>query len=127
MTTKKERTEVLFQLYEMGLSAVDADRIRRIAMTLSRWDEAECNGDIQRDETTNKPVRCYETKYDGKWTRRSYPIPDRESGAIRRLNAICKEYGLFFYHQTDPRGASLYLSKEEINGNNYTQNSTAVF
>lgn len=40
---------------------------------------------------------------------RRRPIPDRESGALKRAEAIAKAHGLTIYHQSDPRGCSLYL------------------
>lgn len=37
-------------------------------------------------------------------------IPDRERGALKRLNAIMAQYpALRYYLQTDPRGGTLYL------------------
>lgn len=42
-------------LMTAGISLDDAVALRRISMTLHRWHEAECNGEIQRDEATNIP------------------------------------------------------------------------
>ena len=40
------------------------------------------------------------------WIRARWSIPDRERGAIRRLDKLMARYpGLRYYLQTDPRGA----------------------
>jgi hypothetical protein len=80
----------------------------QFSMTLHRWYERECGTDsgcIERDET-GKPFWAY---YGGKKRTRT-AIPDRETGAIRRLTAILATVPhLSYYRQTDPRGASLYI------------------
>jgi hypothetical protein len=42
MTTTKERYEVLRRLEQIGISYDDANKLRRISMTLHRWFELEC-------------------------------------------------------------------------------------
>ena len=37
-------------------------------------------------------------------------------GALRRVKAT----GLYFYHQTDPRGAALYVANVPLNNQNYS-------
>jgi hypothetical protein len=109
----------------LNISADDALALRRASMTLSAWAVAECGNSneraswaIERDETTGKPFRCI-YPHAGKPSR--YPVPDRESGALRRIAAICKAAGIHWHHQTDPRGLALYLSKEPLEESNYTQ------
>jgi hypothetical protein len=110
--------DMLRRLERAGIEWSDAVQLRRIAMTLSRWAELECGTDggaIERDEKTGVPYwynarasylqandpRCY--------TR----VSDREAGALRRLAAIMARYPtLAAYHQTDPRGASLYVGSK---------------
>jgi len=91
----------------LGISRADAEALRRISMTLRRWFERECgidNGCIERDEDTNK------TYWLNSMSGRRYPIPDRETGARKRLDAIMRAYpGLTAYVQGDPRGSSLYI------------------
>ena len=88
-----------------GISRDDIEALRRIEMTLHRWSERECNGEVEVD-------------YDGKAWRCShvasndhrYRIPNREAGALRRLSSIMARYPhLRAYHQTDPRGCALYV------------------
>jgi hypothetical protein len=96
----------------------DANTLRRIELTLSRWCELECgteNGCIEHDEKTGIPY----------WTsartgNRSHPVPDREKDALNRLQTLCKERGWRYYYQTDSRGCALYVSLVHINGQNYT-------
>ena len=126
--TKREalrQTEQARALLSLGFTQDEAEALRRISMTLRRWYERECGdgtGCIERDETTDKPV--WRHAYSGHAT----PIPDREAGARRRLEAIVKvrnrrvrverstgdvlgpaTSNLSTYLQTDPRGAALYI------------------
>ena len=120
MTTVKERYEVLQRLDRAGIAPDDADKLRRIALTLHRWHELECgdgNGHIERDEATGTP-RYYNdnARYvDPHDPRRAHVIPDREAGALRRLKEIMRRYSRKFrpYVQGDPRGASLYLVRHK--------------
>lgn len=107
-------------------------------MTLHRWYELECgdgNGYIERDETTGKPyyVNCNSRYFGANDPRARWPIPDREKGAIRRLDKIMARYPeLAYYLQTDPRGASLYLyDPAQLNGGDidwcYIDIGTAVY
>lgn len=94
-------------LLAAGISTADAWALRRVAMTLHRWHELECgidDGGIERDETTGK------TYWYNAITGRRYPTPDRETGALKRLERIMRAYpALGHYVQGDPRGASLYI------------------
>ena len=82
-----------------------ARTLRRAQMTLHRWAEEMCNGTIQRDgeQGDGKPYRYG-------YMLSKHPVPDREAGALRRVEQVCKAAGLFYYHQTDPRGCALYVS-----------------
>lgn len=108
---QKEITEVLYRLYQLGFNSTEAQQIRGIAMTFSRWDEHECNGEIERDEATGKPFRVSECRsYAGTWQRQKYAIADREAGAQRRLDVIMAAHpDLAAYRQGDPRGCSVYI------------------
>lgn len=47
---KQQRLIRLFeQLQGLGFTYDEADALRRMQMTLSRWSEHECNGNIQRE------------------------------------------------------------------------------
>ena len=59
-TSVKQRVEVIRRLQDAGISWEHANTLRRINMTLQRWGELECNGDIQRDETTGIPYHPFQ-------------------------------------------------------------------
>lgn len=99
------------QLLAHGISYDDATALRRISMQLRRWHELECgtgDGAVERDETTGKPY------WLNAMTGRRYTIPDRETGALKRLAKIMARYpGLRPYVQGDPRGCALYLLRPD--------------
>jgi len=113
--TLKEAARLTHQenvLLNLGFTQSEATALRRISMTLHRWHERECGidgGCIERDETTNRPL--WRSEYTG----RTWPIPDRKTGALKRLRQIIHERNnrspevLNYYVQTDPRGAPLYI------------------
>ena len=116
--TRKEAERLTRQqnvLLQLGFTQAEAESLRRISMTLRRWFEAECNGDIQRDETTGIAYLQYGGGAGPFLTRRAV---DREAGAMKRLDAIVQRVNvqragkvgrLAHYIQGDPRGASLYI------------------
>ena len=125
MTTKREilrQQHQLETLQGLGFTNAEANQLRRISMTLQRWYEWECgteSGHIERDEETGKPYRI--TEWKGKQYRT--PTPDRETGAVKRLQAIiharnirqprAEDPLLSYYLQTDPRGAALYILRPQ--------------
>jgi len=116
--------ECLPRLTAIGIDYHDALALRRVAMTLHRWHELECgdgndyaswavargrkvNGSFEYDEAGAPFI---EKHIHAENKARSYPIPDRERGALKRLAAIMARYpSLATYVQGDPRGASLYI------------------
>ena len=93
---------------------------RRKAMTLRNWFEKECGDSnnyaswaIERDEVTDKP---YLVTYPHTGKMRRSPVPDREKGARKAIDKLCKKLELFYYIQTDCRGLSLYLSRKTFDG-----------
>lgn len=93
----------------LGLSDGEFDTLRRASMRLQRWAEMCCNGDIQRDEVTGKMTQTLHQDSGKTW---SFTIPDNETPALKRCQAIVDKHGLIFYHQTDPRGAPVYIGRE---------------
>lgn len=99
---------MLNALQREGIDYQDAIALRRIAMTLHRWAERECNGEIERNDGTGEAFGVY--NIDGPGPIKYCKIADRERGAQRRLAAIMARYPrLMAYEQGDPRGASLYI------------------
>lgn len=111
--SKAARKFDLFRrLGEMGFTFEESQTLYRAQMTLHRWAEAECNGEIQRDEPEDggKVWRVNRSVGPLKWE--PYQIADREAGALRRVAAIVARHpAIWFYRQGDPRGCSLYVGK----------------
>jgi hypothetical protein len=105
---KKIKYDAVAALVKAGVAKDDAVALRRISLTLCRWFEHECNGTIQRDETTGKP---HSYREDARGVHhKSGIVPDREAGAMKRLRAIMARYpSLTHYVQGDPRGCALYI------------------
>ncbi len=111
--------------YGVALTFDQAHTLRRAELTLHRWAELEC-GDgndysswaIERDEATGKP---YFVRYPHNGPSRRSPVADREAGALRRVAKLCADAGLYFYHQTDPRGCALYVSNQPLSADSYNR------
>lgn len=106
------------------LTIDQANTLRRAELTLHRWAELECGDSndyaswaIERDEITEKPYRVIYPHTSN--NARRYATPDREAGALKRIASLCADLGINFYHQTDPRGAALYVSSNELTDQNY--------
>ncbi len=104
--TRHHVHESVYNLLQLGIEHEDCETLRRIAMTLHRWHELECNGEVQRDEDTGKVVYV-RWGYD---YQHAFPVADRETGALKRLDKLMARYPtLSAYVQGDPRGAALYI------------------
>jgi hypothetical protein len=104
----KYRRNTFETLARMGIAHADASALVRASATLHTWAEHECNGVIQRDDETGKPAW-----YSPHTGRRIGSTSDRETGAVKRAQAIAARYGLTAYHQGDPRGCALYLVRPD--------------
>lgn len=105
------------------VSESDARTLRRAEKTLRRWGERKCGDSydagsyyvshaIERDENTGHPyeVRHITDRRNNGATRTIRTrVPDLERGALARVAEVCERLGFVFHHQTDPRGASLYV------------------
>lgn len=70
-----------------------------------------CSFAIERDESTQKPYWVQYLHNDSRVHRT--PIADKEAGALKRLGLILKAHpDLCYYHQSDPRGCSLYILRK---------------
>jgi len=107
----------------LGFTDAEANTLRLAQMTLHRWAERECNGEVERDEETGKWYSIYQGFGEG--THKTV-CADRETGALKRIEKVldlrnAREAAahvhktrealpnLVAYHQTDPRGCALYL------------------
>ena len=123
----KQTHELLARLTAAGISQAHAHDLRRIAMTLHRWHELECGTDtgffascVVRGWKTNGSFeyaddgRAYMEVHPHTGKTRYESIPDRETGAKKRLAKIMASYPvLTAYIQGDPRGASLYILRTD--------------
>lgn len=97
LTARQQNVELMIRQYKrtgVYLDFKDIATLRRAERTLNRWGTQRWG-----------------------W---STGGNDREAGALRRVAEVCKRNGLEFYHQSDPRGASLYIGKSDINEQNYS-------
>jgi len=117
-------------LQAAGVAYYDAVALRRISLTLRRWFEHECNGAIQRDGDRGDGAPFWHSTHDG---RRLCRAPDRERGALKRLDSIMSRYpALTSYVQGDPRGCALYLLRPDdvpagADADTYYNRGVAVF
>lgn len=103
------------QILPLGVSYDDFCDLRRISMTLRSWYVHECNGAIQRDGERGDGAPFWHSTFDG---RKLCRAPDRERGALKRLEKIMARYPeLVSYVQGDPRGCALHLiPRDKIEG-----------
>jgi hypothetical protein len=114
---RSPRGECVAHLVAEGFREVDAVALRKHAMTLRRWDEDCCGTSdafkswcIVRDDETGAPFREMHP-HGGASYRVS--IPDWEKSAVRAIAKVMADYPDWVsFHQTDPRGASLYVIRK---------------
>lgn len=107
----KNTIYMLDRVQRLGVTLEDSLALRRISMTLHRWHELECgteHGCITRGAATGKAYWLNEN------TGKRYRIADRKTGALKRLAVLMARYpDLAAYVHTDPRGAALYLCRQD--------------
>lgn len=79
--------------------------VRKLARRLSSIDTHACNGTKYTEDES------YE-----KATKRVY----------KQLDALLSQHRINWYHQSDPRGAALYLSRQPMSNINYS-NGVAIY
>ena len=130
MNAQQKDRELSQRIARAGIicSTTEARTLRRAALTLHRWHELECGtdaGHIERDGDNGEGAPKFVPA--GRWVGgryidpTPYRIPDRERGALARIAATCKEMGLHYYIQGDPRGCSLYVSPDPLTDRDYTR------
>jgi len=126
MSAQSETWELKARLAQRGIDAtfIEANILRRAQLTLRRWAVGECgtrNGCISRDDETGRPYLESFIQFPGCHNVSNYRviIADLETGALRRVVDVCEGLGLHHYHQGDPRGCALYVSKKPLTHGNY--------
>jgi hypothetical protein len=127
MVTKTEyrrRDRQWEALERLGVSWSDAETLRLISVRLHSWDERLCN-DTEEDED-GTAYRL--TNLGGPGPIMRWKCPNRGRGALARLAKIAARYpNLTFFHQSDPRGAALYVGPEGMTDCNYSSMGVAVY
>lgn len=111
--TALHTARIMQTLNRLGFSIEESLELFKVERTLHRWHERECNGEINRDETTGKVYGIFECHRRG-LTRTRLPIRDLKTAAVRKLSGImASKPSLLSYVQPDPRGAALYICEKE--------------
>ncbi len=141
---KAQTIEMLNRVTNLGFTLDEALKLRRIAMTLSRWNELECGdgnnygswaitrgykkkGVFTYDDDGQPFMEHHHYRHGQGEDSTTYTrIPDRDAGARKRCEAIlAKHPELVAYYQGDPRGASLYIvRKSDLNGSDISSTYT---
>lgn len=135
MTTKQKELAALAAKLDRRAIVIPMgaiETLRKAEKTLHRWAEQEC-GDgndyaswcITRDEQTGVPY-MERHSHHGACTVTRTKIADREKGALKRVEKVCADFGLHYYHQTDPRGCALYIAKEPLTDQTYSSYGASV-
>lgn len=105
MTIKQQREWYLRDreiiLDRLGITKLTFNAFRNIGRALRQEYENQCNG--------------FETTAQEEESERA------EESLTNQAFDLAKQYGLEIFLQTDPRGATIYLSKEPIEENNYNR------
>jgi len=101
--TKKERLQYNQRrdnaCQRLGITKNHYNWLRRKGSELRRIYERDCNGEYPNEDYAEK----------------------LENPIYESITEYIKPLKLAIYYQTDPRGATIYLDKESILENNYTQ------
>jgi hypothetical protein len=80
-----------------GITKNQYNWLRRKGAELHKLYEADCNGEAEPEQVFV------------------------ENAYYKAINAYISKLGLSIYYQTDPRGATIYVDRQPIPENNYTQ------
>lgn len=80
---------------ELRFTVAKIDQLRSLSRQIHRLDEAYCNGDLTPRQEK------------------------RKARLLQEAVEIAELLGLRIYHQSDPRGCSLYLIDETMGSTNY--------
>lgn len=108
---------------KLNISLKDSANLHRLARRLRDRLIERCNG-CTREKL---PAESW-AAYDRDRFQRQIPSIER---AIRRAEFrifdLCQAGNIYFYIQKDPRGPSLYVSREQFSDTNYATNAEAIF
>jgi hypothetical protein len=82
----------------LGIRELDYNAFRRIGQSLQKIYVMNCNGEFKNENEYEEATSDYYKSGDN----------------------LAKRLNLYIFYQTDPRGGTIYLSKEPIPENDYT-------
>jgi hypothetical protein len=91
----------------LGITKNTYNAFRRMGQALHQEYENQCNGFESTADERDSEVR--------------------EEQLNNQARDLAKQYGLFIFFQTDPRGATIYLSKEPIPYNDYNRAAQCIY
>jgi hypothetical protein len=90
-------------------NATEWETLKRLAKTLHKWAEDECNGAIQWEGISEETPRRYYVDSYGCYSKPGPIIRNKEQECLNTAARLAASHGLSIYHQTDPRGIALYV------------------
>jgi len=121
--SKKERSEYNERRQrlaeKMGMDKNSYNALRRIGQSLHRSDEDSAMGS---KEWRHNP-KYWEKEYSDKEREKDVNEAFKKAGALRKK----KKLDIHFYHQRDPRGATLHISKERMSDRDYSSKGHPVY
>lgn len=110
MNTRKIEEAMRLARALSGWSIPDILAARKCAAKIHRADEMQCNGDAYEDDA-------------GRWVdRNGRPCRNPYGRAHETLDFLTQTYGWTWYHQSDPRGWSVYLLSPGVMASMKAQN-----
>lgn len=108
---------------KLNISLNDSANLHRVARRLRERLVERCNG-CTREKL---PAESW-AAYDNDRHDRQIPSIERAiSRAERKIFDLCQAGNIYFYIQKDPRGPSLYVSREQFSDTNYATAAEAIF
>jgi len=90
-------------------NATEWETLKRLARTLHKWAEDECNGAIQWEGIDEETPRRYYADSHGCYSKPGPIIRNKEQECLKTAARLVAAHGLSIYHQSDPRGVALYV------------------
>ncbi len=108
---------------ELGIEKKHYNALRRVGQSLSKHDTDYANGATGGGAkyVGNKIVNRYEDKQHSKDVGKAF---SKAEALRQKMGGKSK---MHFYHQTDPRGASLYVGKKRMSGNDYRSKGHVIY